>query len=964
MSLDSPAGPISNKDKFKALAKQAVISAAMNVVPGPVAFMIEIGQEAYKLWGSSDPEEREAYQRGARALSEAEVDQLQAELAEETGVDDRAVVDLMVESVRQMRHTGEDEALRSINASLHQATNGHATITPQSGRSGSLRLNPSAINTMMGAGRRRVEHSGRSAWPQVEGFEINGVLGSGAAGTVYLAKQLSEGGRVCALKVGQLESATRFEREVSAMRAVDHPHLIDLWGSGQLNEPPPRYWIAMPNVGGLTLADVWRQNSVHATLSLSDKLKLMGEVLSGLVALHQAGLVHRDLKPANALVTPHLSVRLADFGLSKEAVKADETTETATSVGLEGTPAYMSPEQVQEDRQAGAEVDVWAFGVMLYEAIKGERPFKGNNLMILGGQILNQAIDVEGAWVPNELQSVLSKSLERDPRQRYGSALEIQRPYQEGAGIIIDRHSHNELRGAWTELETAQLLYSIHSVDELGDQGWRGQLTSQAAERVAEALVKVSEWRAQLAEAADELEMSQRRLSEEEVQHIQASISIAHEALASHQGLVDQWRAWHSGLCHLERKRLITQAQLEATQLRVRVLDSANPTFHQSLTAYGRADYDQRERTQRQALSQLGDLKSELNRRAEELTQRARQASVGQERQQAYDQGVIQGEPQGKRAARQWIDRLVGEAQANEESREQLALVAQARLAEMIQAWTHLTTYAVDHDRAGQAWRQALDSGELARFCLDQALSPPAQPQHSLTQLEPVSPQRLGEVLAKGMTAAVPLAIERAHQQSLSAVAGWASAGVASQISAHTEGADGVTRLQRSGHLVGFSEAFRDQVQDFVDQQSRRAPISLRPIEQALRSELTHDLRAQEELQAIRRQAQIKRRNRLAVIAVVLLLLGAGWLAVERAERERVEAIARAERERVEAIARGDQIGPKFINIPAGSFQMGSNDGDSDEKPMHSVNVKAFLMSESEVTVGSVPEVRGGRAVY
>ena len=130
MSVDSPAGQLNNKDKFKALAKQAVISAAMNAVPGPVSFMIEMGQEVFKLWGASGPEEREAYQQGAQALSAAEVDQLQAELAQETGVDDRAVVDLMVQSVRQMRHTGEDEALRSINASLHQATNGQATITP------------------------------------------------------------------------------------------------------------------------------------------------------------------------------------------------------------------------------------------------------------------------------------------------------------------------------------------------------------------------------------------------------------------------------------------------------------------------------------------------------------------------------------------------------------------------------------------------------------------------------------------------------------------------------------------------------------------------------------------------------------------------------------------------------------------------------------------------------------------
>ena len=143
---------------------------------------------------------------------------------------------------------------------------------------------------------------------------------------------------------------------------------------------------------------------------------------------------------------------LADFGLSKDAVRAGESTMTATAMGLEGTPAYMSPEQVQE-RRAGAEVDVWAFGVMLYETIKGDRPFQGKNLMVLGRQITTQALNLDAQWVPAEIRPILRKSLERDKSKRYLSAVEMEQPYREGAGVIIARFTHNDLCDAWQALE-------------------------------------------------------------------------------------------------------------------------------------------------------------------------------------------------------------------------------------------------------------------------------------------------------------------------------------------------------------------------------------------------------------------------------------------------------------------------------------------------------------------------------
>lgn len=423
---------MSNRDKFKALLKHVAVSAAMTAVPGTVQFIFEIGQKAYELWVTSPPEEREVYRTSVNELSEAELVAVTEELNRETGVHERAVVDVMVQSLQGMQGLSDDDALRSINAVLYREASGQ-TLSPQGTSSRHLH---SSVSTLLGALNRSVETHDANGWPHIEGFEINGVLGRGVSGVVYLARDRLMG-RVCALKVGDLVDERSFQDEVKAMTLVKHKHLIELWGSGKLtgenSHDTSRYWIAMPNTGGMTLADLWRRGE----LELLDRLRLLGEVLSGLAALHSAGLVHRDLKPANALVTPSLSVRLADFGLSRNSVRAGEGTMTAEN-GLEGTPAYMSPEQVRE-RRSGPEVDVWAFGVMLYEILYGERPFRGNNLMILGEQICTQVINFRGNEIPAELCSILMRCLARDKSQRYPSARELEVAYQSAYQALSDR---------------------------------------------------------------------------------------------------------------------------------------------------------------------------------------------------------------------------------------------------------------------------------------------------------------------------------------------------------------------------------------------------------------------------------------------------------------------------------------------------------------------------------------------
>ena len=992
---------MSNKDKFKALLKQVAVSAAMNAVPGSVQFIAEVGQRAYELWGASPSEERHAYRQGSAELSEAELDQATAELAQETGVNDRAVVDMMVQSVRGMRGLGEDEALRSINASLHRATNGQATINPQRRR----RLSPSAVGTMMGAPSRRVDVSGRGGWPQVTGFEISGVLGRGAAGTVYLAKQESEGGRVCALKVGELESPTRFEREVRAMGAVDHPNLIDLWGSGQLSEPPPRYWIAMPNVGGLTLADLWRQ-----ALPLPDRLRLMGEVLAGLVALHRAGLVHRDLKPANALVTPTLSVRLADFGLSKDAVKAGEATMTATSIGLEGTPAYMSPEQVNEERSSGPEVDVWAFGVMLYETLRGERPFGGQNIMRLGMEILTKSIDIEGEWAPDELKPILRKTLSRDKSDRFASALEIERPYREGVGVIIDRFAHNDLRDAWDEAERATLFFEVTSLGDLGAEGWRGALAEAHAERLSEGLGEVRQWRSSLSATEARVRELESSLGELEVSQMERSVEVAHAALRMSEGLDVQWRAWHEGLCELERAGEAQRAQLEGARLRARGEAGLKAKLHQSLTAWGRAGYEEREQQDRRARQMVRDLRAELERKVHEVERRGETLSVGASREAEYNEQYIQGEREGREEARRWAEEASARVGADEAGRSRRDRELDEARGRARQAWARLGSSGVaDHDRAGEAWRWALDEGRLARFCLDQALTPNERLletiESTLPRLSSVDPKRVAEVCTVGLEASAPAATRASQAEALTRrfelIETERSAWVSALVERRLTGRAGVARLEEAGRVLGVERGAREALAE-VERGARgwRAE-EVERVSQRLREALRGDLQALEEIQRARKAQRRKWILVGAVLIALLVIVGVSVErerreAAERVERERreaVERVERIERERREAVERVEQqrreaaervererreaaerveqqrreaaelarcatdkrcnlSGIDFIKIPGGSFKMGSKKGDSDEKPVRRVTIKSFLMSKTEVTVG------------
>jgi eukaryotic-like serine/threonine-protein kinase len=243
-------------------------------------------------------------------------------------------------------------------------------------------------------------------------YEIVTPIGSGGMGEVYRAHD-SRLGRDVAIKVSAEQFSDRFEREARAIAALNHPHICTLHDVG------PDY-LVMELVEGPTLADRIRQGPIP----LDDTLRIATQIAAALDAAHARGIVHRDLKPANVKLTPDGVVKVLDFGLAKQPdpsppvsdPEQSPTINAPTRAGLiVGTAAYMAPEQargVAVDKR----VDIWAFGVVVYEMVTGARLFQGDTAT----DTIAAMLTTEPAWerVPEAVRPLLRRCLVKDPKQR------------------------------------------------------------------------------------------------------------------------------------------------------------------------------------------------------------------------------------------------------------------------------------------------------------------------------------------------------------------------------------------------------------------------------------------------------------------------------------------------------------------------------------------------------------------
>ena len=282
--------------------------------------------------------------------------------------------------------------------------------------------------------------------PAIPGYEILGVLGKGGMGVVYKAKQISLG-RIVALKqivagaAASSEDLARFKNEASTVARLQHPNIVQIYEVGEFSGRP---FLVLEYVDGGSLA----KRLGGTPFQERQAAELTATLARAIDAVHQKGILHRDLKPHNVLLqvadgkpmpdgqSGSLNLgstipKITDFGLAKQLERRTETdgaslTETGVVVG---TPSYMAPEQAAgKTKEIGPAADIYALGAILYEMTTGRPPFRGATAIETIGQVLSEdAISPRRLRkeLPRDLETICMKCLQKEPRRRYASALDL-----------------------------------------------------------------------------------------------------------------------------------------------------------------------------------------------------------------------------------------------------------------------------------------------------------------------------------------------------------------------------------------------------------------------------------------------------------------------------------------------------------------------------------------------------------
>ena len=255
-------------------------------------------------------------------------------------------------------------------------------------------------------------------------YRIERELGQGGMATVYLAHDLRHE-RSVALKVLRRElaaviGATRFLAEIRTTANLQHPHILPLFDSGEVDGTA---FYVMPYVEGETLRARLERDG---QLPVPEALRITTEMAAALDYAHRHGIIHRDIKPENILLQEGTAT-LADFGIALAVNQAGGNRLTETGLSL-GTPQYMSPEQATGDRQLDARTDIYSLGAVLYEMLAGEAPHSGPTAQAVIAKLLTERptrLRTVRDTVPESVESAVMRALAKAPVDRFRSAGEF-----------------------------------------------------------------------------------------------------------------------------------------------------------------------------------------------------------------------------------------------------------------------------------------------------------------------------------------------------------------------------------------------------------------------------------------------------------------------------------------------------------------------------------------------------------